>query len=316
MNAFLSTTLLLPALVGVLATALPAARAADTPPVIRLWPKDAPGDTSAIRVEHDSSPADGGPVAGKRVIRLADVSVPTITVYRPTKARDTGAAVLVCPGGGYNILAYDLEGTEVCEWLNSLGVTGVLLKYRVPSRAGIERHIPALQDAQRAMGIVRSRAASWGIHPDRIGVLGFSAGGHLSALLSTSSDTRAYPVVDIDDAVSCRPDFVVLIYPAYLYEGGHIAPGLHVSATTPPTFLAQSEDDPIHVENALYYYIALKNAGVAAELHVFPTGGHGYGMRAGAPIATAWPALAQEWMRHRGLLSGSALAAPTGKAHP
>ncbi len=202
-------------------------------------------------------------------------------------------------------MAYDLEGTEICNWLNSVGVTGVLLKYRVPGRKGLERYTAALQDVQRAMGIVRMRSKEWGIDPKRIGVLGFSAGGHLAAAVSTNFETRTYPVVDDADKESCRPDFSVLIYPAYLTAKGDLsklAPEINVTKETPPAFIVQTEDDPIKVENAYTYALALKNAKVPAELHVYATGGHGYGLRPTAQTVTTWPARAAEWMGAMGWL--------------
>jgi len=244
-------------------------------------------------------------VAGKRVIRLGNVSKPDLTFYPAPKDKDSGAAVVVFPGGGYNILALDLEGTEVCEWLNSIGVHAVLLKYRVPKRAGLEKHTAALQDAQRAFGLVRSRAKEFGIDPRRIGVLGFSAGGHLAAALSASVNQRTYPIVDDADKVSCRPDFSVLIYPAYLTlkdQGDKINPETAVSSNTPPAFIAMTQDDPVRVEGALFYSAALKPAGVPFELHVYPKGGHGYGLRRTENPVTAWPDRAADWMRSRGLL--------------
>jgi acetyl esterase/lipase len=265
-----------------------------------------PGEKGDIGEEIDTTKTTDGMVAGKRVIRLGNVSKPTVTVYPAPRDKDTGAAVLVCPGGGYNILAMDLEGTEVCEWLNSIGVTGVLLKYRVPARKGGERYAAPLQDAQRALGLVRSRAKEWNIMTNRIGVLGFSAGGHLAAALSNNYEQRSYPALDEADKVSCRPDFAVLIYPAYLTrkeDGDAISSELKITAQTPPTFLVQTEDDGVRVENSLYYYLALKKAKVAAELHAYPTGGHGYGLRPTEKAVTQWPLPAQEWMRSLGLLT-------------
>jgi acetyl esterase/lipase len=279
--------------------------AADSPTVINLWPDKVPGETNVIGEEKDMTKPNEGLVAGKRVIRLGNVSNPTITVYRAAKENETGAAVIVCPGGGYNILALDLEGTEVCEWLNSVGVTAVLLKYRVPKRPGLDRHAPALQDAQRAVGLVRSRAAEFGIDPKHLGVLGFSAGGHLAAALTASATQRTYPAVDEADKTSCRPDFSVLIYPAYLTvkeQGDKINPETTVSSNTPPAFIAMTQDDPVRVESALFYAVALKQAGVPFELHIYPKGGHGYGLRRTENPVTAWPERAAEWMKARGLL--------------
>src|SRR5581483_674707 len=248
---------------------------------IRLWPRGAPGEKGGLGPERDTSKPNDGLVAGKPVIRLGNVGDPTITVYAPSAEKNTGAAVVVCPGGGYTILAMDLEGTEICDWLNSIGVTGVLLKYRVPARPGQPRYLAPLQDAQRALSLTRERAAEWKTDPNRIGILGFSAGGHLSAAASCRFDERAYEANDDADHVSCRPDFTVLIYPAYLAvqkEDDRIAPELTVTSNTPPTFLVQTEDDPVRVENSLYYWQALKKAHVPAELHLFAKGGHGYGL--------------------------------------
>ena len=272
---------------------------------VKLWPNGAPGEKGAIGEEKDMTKPGEGLVAGKTVIRLGNVSEPTIAVYPPPAGKNTGAAVVVCPGGGYQILAMDLEGTEICDWLNSIGVTGVLLKYRVPKRAGLEKHTAALQDAQRAVGMVRQRALELGIDPRRIGVLGFSAGGHLAAAVSNNYDQRTYPAVDEADNASCRPDFTVLIYPAYLTlkdENDKIAPELKITANTPPTFITMTQDDPIRVETALFYTLALKNVKVPVELHVYPSGGHGYGLRPSNNLVTSWPKRAEEWLRSRGLL--------------
>jgi len=267
--------------------------------IIALWPGTAPGEKGDIGEEKDTSPGSG-------IIRLGNVTKPTITLYRPAADKDTGAAVVICPGGGYSILAYDLEGTEVCEWLNSIGVTGVLLKYRVPVRKGLPRYEPPLQDAQRALGIVRSRAKEWGIDPKRIGILGFSAGGHLSAAASNTFDDRTYPAIDDADKTSCRPDFTILIYPAYLTTKDTsltLAPEIKVTAHTPPAFIVMAEDDPVHVENAFAYGLALKNAKASAELHIYPTGGHGYGLRPSKNEVCHWPDRAAEWLKAQGWLT-------------
>jgi acetyl esterase/lipase len=275
--------------------------AAEPAKVLELWSGAAPGEQGDVGQERDvTKPADNL-VAGKRVIRLGNVSKPTIALYRPPADKNTSAAVVVCPGGGYSILAMDLEGTEVCDWLNSLGITGVLLKYRVPKRAGLEKHTAALQDAQRALGVVRYQAREWGIDPKRIGVLGFSAGGHLAAAVSNNYEQRTYPKVDDADATSCRPDFTLLIYPAYLTvkeQHDTIAPDLTITSNTPPTFVAMAEDDPIRVETALFYALALRKAQVPFELHVYPRGGHGYGLRPTKDLVTTWPQRAAEWMSH------------------
>lgn len=274
--------------------------------VVSLWPETAPGEKAGADQEEDTTKASDNLVGGRRLIRLGKVTKPTISIYRPPADKDTGAAVLVCPGGGYHILAMDLEGTEVCEWLNSVGVTGILLKYRVPKREGLEKHTIALQDAQRAMGLVRMNAKSWGIDSQRIGVLGFSAGGHLSAALSCNSQERTYPRVDEADVLSCRPDFTVLIYPAYLTvadQGDKVAADLPITTNTPPAFILMTQDDPIRVENALFYSAALHKAKVSCELHVYPVGGHGYGLRPSQNKVTTWPDRLADWMGSRGLLN-------------
>jgi len=277
------------------------------PAPIPLWSGGAPGEPKALPPEADMTKPTEALIAGRRIIRLGNVSTPTITIYRPDPAKDTGATVVVCPGGGYYILALDLEGTEVCEWLNSIGVTGVLLKYRVPGRAGQERHAAALQDAQRAVGLMRYRAKDLGLDPKRIGILGFSAGAHLSATLGVNFATRTYPAVDEADVVSCRPDFTLLIYPGGLTDPKQsnalrpeVAPG---KDTTPPTFIVMTEVD--RVENALEYYKGLKAVGVPAELHLYPTGAHGYGLRRTADDVTTWPDRAADWLKTGGWLTRS-----------
>jgi acetyl esterase/lipase len=275
------------------------------PAPVRLWPSTAPGDAAGMGEEKDTTKPTDNLVGGRNLIRLGNVSTPTLAVYRPPKDKDTGAAVVVFPGGGYNILALDLEGSEVCEWLNSIGVTGILVKYRVPARTGQPRWAAPLQDAQRAVGMVRQRAGELGVDPKRIGVLGFSAGGHLAAALSTNYSHRTYDSVDAADAVNCRPDFTLLIYPAYLTvekEGDKVSPELAITGETPPTFLVQTEDDGVRVENSLFYYAALRKARVPAEMHIYPVGGHGYGLRKSDKAVTTWPQRAGEWLGSLGVL--------------
>ncbi len=270
-----------------------------------LWPATMPGDNAAKGEEKDLTKPNEGLVAGKTVIRLGNVSHPTLQVFRPPADKDTGTAVVICPGGGYHILALDLEGTEVCEWLNSIGVTGVLVKYRVPRPDGQNGPLGPLMDAQRALGLTRAHAAEWGLNPQRIGVLGFSAGGHLAARLSNNFKERAYAAIDDADKASCRPDFTVLIYPAYLTEkekGDALRPEMTITAETSPTFIAIAQDDPVRVENALQYSVGLQAAKVPFELHVYPTGGHGYGLRRTKEAVTSWPDRTTEWLRSRGLL--------------
>jgi acetyl esterase/lipase len=270
---------------------------------IELWPGDAPGEVKGEVGEEAPKPNRPG---SKKIIRLGNVSKPTLSVFPAPKDKANGAAVLVCPGGGYSILAYDLEGTEVCEWLNSIGVTGILLKYRVPRRKNREKHEAPLQDSQRAMGIVRANAKDWGIDPKRIGILGFSAGGHLTATTLTNYDERTYDRIDASDDLSCRPDFGVLIYPAYLVDNetkSKLEPEINVTKDTPPCFFAHAGDDRIPAEGSVQMYLALRRAGVkGSELHIYPKGGHGYGLRASDHPVVTWPARAGAWMKAIGLL--------------
>jgi acetyl esterase/lipase len=273
---------------------------------IPVWPASPPGRIAAKGDERDTSDAKSNKVAGKPVIRIGNVSKPTLTIYSPAADKANGAAVMVCPGGGYNILAWDLEGTEVCEWFNSIGVTAALLKYRVPRPENDAMPIEPLQDAQRAMSILRSRATELNIDPKRIGVLGFSAGGNLSARLSTNYDKRAYETLDQVDATSCRPDFTMLIYPAYLFskdsEAG-LSANLPVNAETPPAFLTMAFDDPVDSNNVLRWATALKQSKVPVALHLYPSGGHGYGLRRTENASTTWPDRASEWLAGQGWLS-------------
>lgn len=270
---------------------------------INLWPGTAPGEKPDQPAEANTSTSKNN-IAGKPVYILANVSVPSITLY-PATGKNTGAAVVVFPGGGYNILAIDLEGTEVCDWLTSIGVNCVLLKYRVPGTGPYPKSAAALQDAQRAVGLVREHAAEWKIDPSRVGVLGFSAGGHLAAAISTHFDQRLYDPVDAADKLSCRPDFAVVVYPGYLaLADKNFAANADINPTekTPPTFIVQAEDDPVHVENATVYFLQLKNAKVPAELHLYAQGGHGYGLRRTELPVTNWPASVDTWLHTINLL--------------
>jgi len=276
-------------------------------PQMPIWPNGAPGAAANAPAEVDTTTAKDNLIAGKPLIRLGNVSVPTITYYAPQKSGGVSPApaVVVFPGGGYRILAIDLEGTEVCDWLNSAGVACVLLKYRVPDSGPYPKSAAALQDAQRAVGLVREHAKEWNIDPAEVGVLGFSAGGHLVAALSTHFDKRLYDAVDGADQLSCRPDFAVVVYPGYLaLAEQNMAPNpeIHPTAQTPPTFIVQAEDDPVHVENATTYFLELKDAKVPAELHVYAAGGHGYGLRKTKLPVTGWPGLVEEWLRTIGAL--------------
>ncbi len=234
-----------------------------------VWPDKAPGETGSIGPEKavDQKPGD------KPVELLTNITHPTLSIFRPARDKDTGVAVVICPGGGYNILAFDLEGEEVATWLNSIGVTGIVLKYRVPRREGTPRDRPpvqALMDAQRSLSLVRSKAGEWGIDSKRIGILGFSAGGHLSAWAATHFDERPYTPIDDADKLSCRPDFAVLVYPGGMDRKGNTSsPIAHVSSTTPAMFLAQAGDDPVDCKNSVEMFLALKNAKVPVELHIY-----------------------------------------------
>jgi acetyl esterase/lipase len=273
---------------------------------ISIWPHAVPGGVANPAPEADMTTAKDRQVAGKPVVRVGNVSKPTITLYTP-KGNSTGAAVVVFPGGSYRILAIDLEGTEVCDWVNSIGMTCVLLKYRVPDSGPLPKSQTALQDAQRAVGVVRAHAAEWKIDPNRIGVLGFSAGGFLAAALSTHFEQRLYESIDAADKLSCRPDFAAIVYPGYLAiaEQNFAAnQEIHVTEQAPPSFIVQAEDDPVHVENATTYFLALKNANVPAELHVYAEGGHGYGLRKTDKPVTGWPILFEAWLHTINILPG------------
>jgi acetyl esterase/lipase len=273
--------------------------------LITIWPnaksvKDA--EVSGTVVDQAGHPKL---VGGKPWTYVDKVSRPTMTVYSP-QGRNSGAAVVVFPGGGYNVLAIDLEGTEACDWVTSKEMTCVLLKYRVPcDKIGPYRDCPtALQDAQRTVGLVRYHANEWHIDPHKIGVLGFSAGGHMVAAISTHFDKRLYPPADDADKVSCRPDFGIALYPGHLAGPDlPLNPDIKVTSRTPPTFLVQAEDDPVDpVENSLVYYAALRKAHVPAELHVFVHGGHAFALRPTEAPITRWPQLAETWLRTIGIL--------------
>ncbi len=241
-------------------------------------------------------------VAGKPCIRVDNVSQPTMTVYSP-KGSSTGAAVVVFPGGGYQCLAIDLEGTEICDWLASRGITAVLLKYRVPALdfEGYRESRPALQDAQRTVGLVRFHADEWHIDRHKIGVIGFSAGGHMVAATSTRFDQRLYPAIDAADKESCRPDFAIALYPGHLWhpdKSFELNPNVPVTSHTPPTFLLHAENDPVDsVHHSLVYYLALKNAGVPVEMHLYTQGGHAFGLRRTEQPITSWPELVEKWLQ-------------------
>jgi len=277
-----------------------------------IWPGKVP-NAQPFTGPEETKTLDDRLVAGRPWSYVGRVSQPALSVSSP-KGKNTGAAVVVFPGGGYQILAIDLEGTEVCDWLTSRGITCVLLKYRVPGsgsypKSGAYPKSPmALQDAQRTLGLVRFHAAEWHIDPHKIGVLGFSAGGHLVAAVSTHFDKRLYTPVDLADKESCRPDFVVALYPGHMMENTtknfELNPAVPVTAKTPPTFILQAEDDPVDsINNSLIYYIALKNAGVPVEMHLYAQGKHAFGFRPTNFPITRWPALVETWLRTIGIIS-------------
>jgi acetyl esterase/lipase len=277
----------------------------------KIWPGQVPDAKPAAGPERNVTSAQDASPGGKTVFRLADVVSPTITRY-PPQGKNTGVAAVVFPGGGYRRLSMDLEGSEICDWLTEAGVTCMVLKYRVPDSGPYPKSPAALEDAQRALGLVRSRAAEWQIDPEKIGVIGFSAGAHLAAALSTHFNQRLYPSQDATDQVSCRPNFAMIIYPGYLAGSPQSLspnPDLKVTKETPPTFLLQTEDDnTAHVESSLAYYVALKSVGAPVEMHLFTEGGHGYGLRkTGLPVAD-WPRLAETWLRTIKMLPPSVTA--------
>jgi acetyl esterase/lipase len=273
---------------------------------VPIWPGAVPDPQPVSGPENAITSTDL--IAGRPVIVVNNVSQPTMTVY-PASGRNTGVAVVVFPGGGYQCLAMDLEGTEICDWLASRGITAVLLKYRVPvKRVGpYGESPPALEDAQRTVGLVRFHAAEWQINPHKIGVIGFSAGGHMVAATSTHFDKRSYPAVDEADKASCRPDFAIALYPGHLSaqkdEPVALNPHIRVTSKTPPTFLVQAEDDHVDgVGQALVYYLALKKAGVPVEMHLYAQGGHAFGLRRTKFPITEWPQLVEKWLGTIGMI--------------
>ncbi|MGC1684153.1 MAG: alpha/beta hydrolase [Candidatus Acidiferrales bacterium] len=283
---------------------------------VPIWPGAAPDAQPDLVPESVATTDAKDLVAGRPWVYVSHVSRPTMSVY-PPKGKNTGAAVVVFPGGGYQILAIDLEGTEVCDWLVSRGITCVLSKYRVPDsgsawhddcQCNIHPKAPtALEDAQRTVGLVRFHAAEWHIDPHKIGVMGFSAGGHIVANISTHFTRRAYAPVDSADKVSCRPDFAVAIYPGHMRENTKkdfdLNSEIPVSDKTPPTFLLQAENDNVDgVNQSLVYYIALKNAGVPVEMHLYAQGGHAFGLRRKEFPITGWPELVERWLGTIGMI--------------
>ncbi len=296
--------------------------AAEEPLVVDLWPGGAPDESGDLGPEkvRMSPKLDRKQVEVTEPTRLITaVSKPTITVFRPPKEKATGTAMLICPGGGYWDLYWQLEGEEVAAWLNSIGVTGIILKYRVPRRPDEPKGEPArrpLQDAQRAMSLIRSKAGEWGVHPQRIGTVGFSAGGHLAIATGTSFEKRTYDAIDDVDKVSCRPDFAIPVYSGYLKakDKDELADGLRVPTGTPPVFLVHGGADIISPpEHSVVMYLALKKAGVPAELHIYAGAAHDFGVRTNDQPYSKWTAVCADWLRSQKLLSAAAAPAPESK---
>lgn len=291
---------------------------ADAPQVIPVWPGATVGDSAVgaygeIGPERVRAPSESPTKDAKWI---TNVKTPTITVFPAPKEKNSGAGIVICPGGGYWNLAWDLEGEEVAAWLNKAGVNAFVLKYRVPRRAGEPERLPApgpLLDAQRAISLVRSRATEWGVDSARIGIIGFSAGGHLAIAAATHFDQRAYEAIDDVDKVGCRPDFAVAVYPGYLIEQPRagvevnkdtLAPYIRIPMNTPPVFFAHAADDSVAgSENSVVMHLALKKANVPTELHIYAKGGHGFGVRPSELPCSRWPESMIGWMRSQGMLA-------------
>jgi len=280
--------------------------AADRKPVIELWPSGLPEGARPVDPERVKTlKAKNNPE------HITYVEQPSLTLHRAPADKANGCAVVICPGGGYNVLAWEKEGTEIAQWFNSIGVTAAILQYRVPRRDPDRPHREPLQDAQRAIRLVRKHAAEWGVDPKRLGILGFSAGGHLTAMAGMHWDERTYDRVDDADDMSCRPDFMCPIYPAYLADGykddvAELGSLVRVTAETPPTFLAVTQDDKMRGAQSALLFVELKKAGVPAELHVYTKGGHGYGIRPSDNPVSTWHRRLAQWMRASGLLRSRA----------
>jgi acetyl esterase/lipase len=289
--------------------------AAEPAAVVDLWPGKPPRDTGIADEERFSELiVQGKPyyVNGQPTRWLTNVSRPTLSIYRPKAELDTKASMLICPGGGYHKLGWDVEGEEVAEWLNSVGITGIILKYRCPRRAGEVKNVPPLGplvDAQRAVSLVRSRASQWGLDPTKIGMVGFSAGGHLVGATATNFEQRVYDAVDEVDQVSCRPDFAVMLYSGYfkLADKDELSPTVRVTPAAPPLFFVHASDDPIStVDHSVTMFLAMRRAGVPAEMHVYATGGHGFGVRKVPHPCASWTDRCVDWLRARGIIPQAA----------
>jgi len=268
--------------------------------MVKLWPASPPGYQTPAGEEGNKSKPSDRDVEGKPVVRIGNVSQPALEVFLPPEASRSGAAMVICPGGGFNILAWDLEGTEVAEWLNTQGIAAFVLKYRVPTNAHSVKWEPPAQDAQRAIRWVRSQADKYGIDKEKVGILGFSAGGCTAARATLHQNPSLYDAVDAIDQESAKPNLTVLIYPAYLVDqDGKLLDDVKVDKSTPPMFLAYAFDDPVRPENAIEMMAALRRANVPSELHLYDTGGHGYGLRQGSNPAAAWADRCSEWLKRK-----------------
>lgn len=279
-------------------------QAAEPAEIFNVWPASPPGPERELGPEQNTSGPNSRTVAGKPVIRIGNVATPQAYVYLPKPEQRSDCAVIICPGGGYNILAWDLEGTEVAEWLNSIGVTAIVLKYRVPTGQLKPKWQLPVQDAQRTLSLVRSRADEWGLSAERIGILGFSAGGDTAARTALATQ-RHYDPVDAADEQSCHPNAAILVYPAYLANEDKtgLREELEVTKDAPVTFLVHAFDDNVPVQNSLFLALALKQASVPVELHVYDTGGHGYGLRpVDAHPVTSWPQRCEAWLKRNSWL--------------
>ncbi len=269
------------------------------PIVVKLWPGGAP-EKPGVKIEAEKEVPKK---SADDVQRITNVTDPMITVFKPEKPN--GTAVLVCPGGGYGILAYEHEGSQVCEFLNQHGVTGILLKYRVPKRDPNDPSREPLQDAQRAIGIIRHHAAEWGLKSDRIGILGFSAGGHLTVMSALHANERTYttdPALDVEDAT---PNFAIPVYPAYLTEknsGFELLPEIKVTDKAPPMCFVHANDDKITAAGSALLYLEYKKLNIPCELHIYAKGGHGFGMRKSGGPVNEWPNRVAEWMKSMGYI--------------
>lgn len=265
---------------------------------LNLWPGDPPGGIPENIGQEKWEP--GG--EDVPIVRISNVSIPTMAFY-PAKDPN-GACIVIFPGGGYSILAYNHEGSEIAEWLNSIGVSAVVVKYRVPRREGLPKHWAPLQDAQRAIRLTRAHANEWKIDPEKIGVLGFSAGGHLTVCAALDYSTKTYEPVDSVDEIDCRPNFAAPIYPAYLMDSENdmssesdLSDSIHIDANTPPTFISVANDDANRAAASARFYIKMREVGVPCELHIPVSGGHGYGLRTDKGVAAQWNKNCEHWLR-------------------